>query len=206
MSRKSAGLAMFFSGVGHSFDHLLMLLYPTVVLALEGKMGSYGELIALSTPGFILFGAAALPAGWLGDRWSAEGMMILFFVGAGLSAMATGFATGPLGIAIGLSLIGAFAAIYHPVGIAWLVRNAERRGRALAWNGIFGSLGIGTASLVAGTLTDLVSWRAAFIVPGAPPCPSTWRASSPCLSRPPCAAASSSTPRPSPCRRSSTSA
>ena len=167
MSRRSARLAMVFSGVGHSFDHLLMLLYPTVVLALEGEMGSYGELIALATPGFILFGAAALPAGWLGDRWSVEGMMILFFVGSGLSAVATGFATGPIGIAIGLALIGTFASIYHPVGIAWLVRSAERRGSALAWNSIFGSIGIGTASIVAATLTDLISWRAAFIVPGA---------------------------------------
>jgi MFS transporter, FSR family, fosmidomycin resistance protein len=53
------------------------------------------------------------------------------------------------------------------VGVAWLVRNAENRGRALGWNGILGSLGVGTASLVAGALTDLVSWRAAFILPGA---------------------------------------
>ncbi len=67
---------------------------------------------------------------------------------------------------IGLSLIGLFGAIYHPVGVAWLVRNAESRGRALAWNGIFGSLGIGVAALAAGAFTQFISWRAAFIVPG----------------------------------------
>jgi MFS family permease len=168
MSAKSARLAMFFSGVGHSFSHLLMLLYPTVVLALEGRFGiGYGELIKLSTPGFVLFGIGALPAGWLGDRWSAERMMVMFFVGSGGAAILTGLANGPLGLLAGLSLIGLFASIYHPVGTAWLVRNAENRGRALGWNGIFGSLGIGTAALVAGVLTDLVSWRAAFIVPGA---------------------------------------
>jgi MFS family permease len=37
---------------------------------------------------------------------------------------------------------------------------------ALAVNGIFGSLGIASAGLVAGVLIDAVSWRAAFIVPG----------------------------------------
>jgi MFS family permease len=79
----------------------------------------------------------------------------------------TGLADGPLGIAVGLAGIGLFGSIYHPVGIAWLVRNAENRGRMLGWNGIFGSLGVGTASFVAGALTDFVSWRAAFIVPGA---------------------------------------
>jgi MFS transporter, FSR family, fosmidomycin resistance protein len=169
MTARSARLSMGFSNVGHFFSHLLMLLYPTVVLALEGHFGNltYGELLSLSIPGYVLFGAAALPAGWLGDRWSAEHMMVLYFVGTGTAAMLTGLADGPLGLVLGLSLIGLFGSIYHPVGVAWLVRNAESRGKALGWNGIFGSLGLGVAALVAGALTQLISWRAAFIVPGA---------------------------------------
>ncbi|HEY0526607.1 MAG TPA: MFS transporter [Stellaceae bacterium] len=167
MSAQSARLSLFFSSVGHLFSHLLMMLYPTVVLALEGRYGlTYGELLQLSLPGLVLFGAAALPAGWLGDRWSAEHMMVLFFVGMGGASILTGFATGPLGIAAGLGLVGLFGSIYHPVGLAWLVRNAENRGKALGVNGIFGSIGLGGAAFVAGGLTDLVSWRAAFIVPG----------------------------------------
>ncbi|HZS82625.1 MAG TPA: MFS transporter [Stellaceae bacterium] len=168
MSTQSARLSMAFSNVGHFFTHLLMMLYPTVVLALEGRWGlTYGELLSLSLAGYILYGVAALPAGWLGDKWSAEGMMILFFLGSGGAAVATGLASGPLGIASGLALIGVFGSIYHPVGIAWLVRNAANRGGALGWNGIFGSLGIGLAALIAGALTQFISWRAAFIVPGA---------------------------------------
>jgi MFS transporter, FSR family, fosmidomycin resistance protein len=168
MTARSARLSMGFSNIGHFFAHFLMLLYPTVVLALEGRFGlSYGELLSLSIPGYILFGAAALPAGWLGDRWSAEGMMVLYFIGTGVAAMLTGLADGPLGLALGLALIGLFGSIYHPVGVAWLVRNAESRGKALAWNGIFGSLGIGIAALAAGAFTQFISWRAAFIVPGA---------------------------------------
>jgi FSR family fosmidomycin resistance protein-like MFS transporter len=56
--------------------------------------------------------------------------------------------------------------IYYPVGTAWLVRNAANRGRALGWNGIWGSIGLGVAPLVAGALAQMISWRAAFIVPG----------------------------------------
>ena len=67
---------------------------------------------------------------------------------------------------IGLTLIGLFASIYHPVGISWLVKNSERRGRSLGVSGVFGSLGTAAAASVAGTLAQLVSWRAAFIVPG----------------------------------------
>ena len=63
MSSRSAALSLAFANVGHLFTHLLMLLYPTVVLALEGRYGlSYGELLALSLPGFVLYGVAALPA------------------------------------------------------------------------------------------------------------------------------------------------
>jgi len=167
MSARSAKLSVLFANFGHVLTHMLMLLYPTVVLALEGRYGlTYGELLALSVPGYVLYGVAALPAGWLSDRWSAEHMMVIFFLGSGVSAILTGLADGPVGLGIGLSLIGLFGAIYHPVGVAWLVRNAENRGRMLGWNGIFGSLGAGIASFVAGSLSDLATWRAAFIVPG----------------------------------------
>ncbi len=167
MPQPSAKLAQGFSNIGHAYSHILMVLYPTVVLALEGGWGlSYGELIGLMLVGQILFGVAALPAGWLGDRWSTVGMMVLFFVGTGGSAVVAGFARDPLELAVGLSLIGLFASIYHPVGMAWLVRNAVNRGRALGANGMYGAIGLAVAPLIAGALTDMISWRAAFIIPG----------------------------------------
>ena len=62
MTPGSAALALGFSSIGHFFAHLLMLLYPTVVLVLEGRWGmSYGDLLSLSLGGFVLFGLGALP-------------------------------------------------------------------------------------------------------------------------------------------------
>jgi MFS transporter, FSR family, fosmidomycin resistance protein len=168
MNSRSALLALVFSSVGHFFAHLLTLLYPTVVLVLEAKWDmSYGDLLSLSLAGFVLFGLGALPAGWLGDRWNAEHMMVIFFVGTGGAAIATGLTDGPVALALGLAAIGLFGSIYHPVGTAWLVRNAVNRGRALGWNGISGGIGLAAAPLVAGALAQTISWRAAFIVPGA---------------------------------------
>ena len=168
MNPRSATLALVFAGVGHFFAHLLMLLYPTVVLVIEGRWGmSYGDLLSLSLGGFVLFGLGALPAGWLGDRWGADRMMVVFFVGAGGAAIATGFAGGPIAVALGLAAIGLFGSIYHPVGTAWLIRNAANRGRALGWNGISGSIGLAVAPFIAGALAQVLSWRAAFIIPGA---------------------------------------
>ena len=168
MKSRAPAVALGFSSIGHFFAHLLMLLYPTVVLALEGRWGmAYGDLLSLSLGGFVLFGLGALPAGWLGDRWSDERMMVVFFVGTGGAAIATGLTDGPAELAIGLAAIGLFGSIYHPVGTAWLVRNARNRGRALGVNGIAGSIGLGAAALVAGALAQTIGWRAAFIIPGA---------------------------------------
>ena len=155
------------ASVAHAYSHLFILLYATVVLVLSGDLGmSYAELQWLSVPGFVLYGAAALPAGMLGDRWSASGMMTVFFLGVGGASILTGFASSPVGLLIGLSLIGFFSSIYHPVGIAWLVKHSVNRGRALGINGVFGNIGTGLAALVAGALADLLGWRFAFFVPG----------------------------------------
>jgi MFS family permease len=163
----SRGMSLYLN-LGHSLDHLLMLIFPTVVLAMGEELGGgYAELLPLSLGGFIAFGACSLPAGWLADRWSRVGMMGVFFFGIGAASVLTGFATGPVQIALGLTLIGVFAAIYHPVGIAMLVAGRDNVGRVLGVNGVFGNVGVAFSALMAGALADTLGWRAAFIVPGA---------------------------------------
>ena len=151
----------------HFFSHIFMLIYPTAVLALGDEFNlPYGEMLMLSLPGFILFGAAALPAGWLGDRWSARGMLAIFYLGTGSSAIATGFADSPAAMAVGLGAMGLFAAIYHPVGTAVVVAHAINPGRALGFNGVCGSAGIAAAPLIAGLAISALDWRWAFFLPG----------------------------------------
>ena len=168
MPASRTSITIGFLAVAHAFSHMLMLLYPTAVLAMEGQFGlSYAELLPLSVAGYVLFGAAALPMGWLGDRWSSARMMVLFFLGTGAATVLTGLATGPWQLTAALTLTGLFAAIYHPVAIAWIASVAEQPGKALGFNGIFGSAGVAAGPVLAGLLADVVSWRAAFIVPGA---------------------------------------
>lgn len=93
-------------------------------------------------------------------------MIVVFFFGIGASAVLTGFADGPVSLAIGLTLIGVFASIYHPVGIAMLVSGKKNVGKTLGVNGVYGNAGLAFAALASGALADLISWRAAFIVPG----------------------------------------
>ena len=160
-------IRLLFLNIGHFLDHLFMLIFATAVLAMVIEFDTtYGALLPLATAGFVAFGAGALPAGWLGDRWSRDGMMVVFFIGIGLASIVTGFAQTPLQVGGGLLLIGIFASIYHPVGIAMVVDGREKVGRVLGINGVFGNMGVAAAGLITGFLIDLVSWRAAFIVPG----------------------------------------
>ena len=160
--------AIGFSNVGHAITHMSTVLYATAVLYLPLVFDlPYGELLTLSSLGLVLYGVAALPAGWLGDRWSQVGMMVIFFIGVGAGAIVTGLATGPGMIFAGLTMIGLFAAIYHPVGIAWIVASARRQGMSLGINGVFGNAGTASAPVFVGAMIDFFSWRAAFVIPGA---------------------------------------
>lgn len=153
---------------GHFLDHFFMLIFATaaaLALTQEWQM-SYGALIPYATPGFVAFGLGALPAGWLADRWSRDGMMTVFFVGIGLTSIATGFSTGPVQISAGLFGIGLFGAIYHPVGLAIVTTRWRQSGMRIAVNGVWGNLGVGCAALLTGILIAHIGWREAFILPG----------------------------------------
>ena len=167
MRAMNRGYLVPFINLGHFVDHLAMLVFPTVVLALGREWNRpYSESLPLALGGFITFGVFSLPSGWLADHWSRYTMMLVFFFGIGGALVLTGFAQEPWQIAAGLGLVGVFAAIYHPVGIAMLVAKPEKMGIALGWNGLYGNLGLAAAAIVSGALIDLFNWRVAFFVPG----------------------------------------
>ena len=169
LSREERRLTLCFSCVGHFFSHMFFAAYAMVVvdLAARGAFGlSYEELLPLMGLGLFLYGAGAIPAGLLADRWSAPGMLVVFLIGTGGAAWATGYASNSTMLWLGLSALGLFGSIYHPVGISWLTRDPQRRGWMLGVNGMVGNLSIGFSPLIAGVLIDLYSWRSVFILPG----------------------------------------
>jgi MFS family permease len=168
ISKSQHGLKFFFLNLGHFLDHFFVLIFATsaaLMLTLEWNI-DYAALIPYATPGFIAFGLFSIPAGWLADRWSRDGMMVIFFIGIGASSVFAGFANNPLQISISLVLVGIFAAIYHPVGLAMVVEDRRNTGIPIAINGVFGNLGVACAALVTGLLIDIWGWRSAFVIPG----------------------------------------
>src|ERR1700733_13685391 len=93
-------------------------------------------------------------------------MRSVFFIGIGLSSIATSFARTPVEIGVGLFVVGVFAAIYHPVGLAIVVEKWKGTGMRIAVNGVFGNLGVASAALITGYFIDHGGWRTAFVLPG----------------------------------------
>jgi MFS family permease len=157
-----------FVNAAHFIDHYAMLIFAAAVIIMGPALGmAYSELLPYATPGFVAFGAGSLITGWLGDRWSRRHMMVIFFVGIGLSMISVGFCSSPLQLGAALLAIGIFASIYHPVGTAMIVSYADKLGREMGINGVWGNLGVASSALVTGVIGQYLGWRYAFFIPGA---------------------------------------
>jgi MFS family permease len=58
-----------------------------------------------------------------------------------------------------LLAVGLFAAIYHPVGTAMLVSYADKLGREVGMNGVWGNLGVASSALITGAICQYLGWR-----------------------------------------------
>ena len=152
----------------HAIDHLALLIFATAVsaIALDFGVARWEDLMPYATGAFVMFGIASLPAGRYGDLWGRRAMMLVYFFGMGVSLILVAFTQSPMQIGIALTLMGAFSAIYHPVGIPMLLQGAPKAGAVIGVNGLAGNLGIAVAALLTGFLVKHVGWRSAFVVPG----------------------------------------
>jgi MFS family permease len=153
---------------GHAIDHMLLLIFATAVGAVAADFGfaRWEDLMPYSVGAFFLFGLGSIASGRLGGLWGRRQMMVVFFIGIGASAVLVALTRTPVELAIGMTVLGAFSSIYHPVGIPMLVQSARNPGLTIGINGLAGNLGIAVAALVTGFLVKAIGWRAAFVVPG----------------------------------------
>ena len=154
--------------LGHALDHLFMLIFATAVTSIATDFGfhRWEDLMPYGVGAFFLFGLGSLPSGRLGDIWGRRQMMTVFFVGLGASALLVACTRTAWQLAGALALLGAFASIYHPVGIPMVVQGSRRPGAVIGINGLAGNLGVALAAVLTGLLIQVHGWRAAFIAPG----------------------------------------
>ncbi len=114
------------------------------------------------------YGLGALLAGMLADRLGARRVLTMYL--AGSAAVCASFLFTPaVSLMYGqLFVLGVFASMYHPAGLALLANSLppSDRVRALGMHGVFGSTGISVAPLLAGITLSIREddWRGYFLV------------------------------------------
>jgi MFS family permease len=154
------------SAVIHGLVHASVLLLPTLFGDLQRTFHvSLLDVLAVSNLMYLVFGLAAIPAGWLADRVGSRVMLIVSAGGCGLALLLVATAqTFPV-LGASLVLLGLAAGIYHPSGLSLLSRGvvSGERGRAIGIHGVGGSFGEALAPFWAGLFaSQLGGWRWGF--------------------------------------------
>lgn len=173
MSPQTLRLVMLVS-CAHALVHVYELALPSVeeLIADDFAVGSKTTGL-LGNCWRLPFGFGALAAGWLADRFGSKVMLIVYLVGCAATSALVWIAPSLALLFAAMFLMGSFASIYHPAGLALISHEAspEHRPLALGYHGIFGSLGIaGGPFLAALLLWSGASWRQYYlvlVVPGA---------------------------------------
>ena len=164
---KNSSVPDIYLNIGHLLDHFMMLIFAKAAYDSGRSFGlQYDEMILFGTLGMILFGATAPLAGILSDKYGRIPLMIIYHFGIGFSAIIASMSSSPIQLAISLGLIGLFASIYHPVGIAMLLQRSGLVGLRLGINGVWGNMGIAIAPVVTGVILYYGDWRLTFLIPG----------------------------------------
>ncbi len=147
---------------GHGLKHLygaaFMVIFPEIKLGLGLSNFAAGALVMSRD---VSSGVAAMPGGFIADRYSSMRPLILM---AAMMLVAFGYlASGSLqayyAIALAVVLVGVGTSLWHPTAIAALSdRFPERRGLALTMHGAGAGMGEVLGPLLAGALLQRILW------------------------------------------------
>jgi MFS family permease len=157
----------------HALVHVYELVFPSVELLVKADL----DVADTSTIGLLAsawafpFGAGALMAGWLADRYGSVPVLVAYLLGCGMLSGCVGLAPTVQAMLPAMFLMGSFASLYHPAGLAIISRatTPRNRGIALGYHGVLGSAGIAGAPFFAGLMLRWLDWREIYlllVVPG----------------------------------------
>ena len=120
------------SAVIHGLVHASVLLLPPLLGDLQRAFQvSLLQLLAVANAMYLVYGLAAIPAGFLADRFGSRRMLVVAAAGCGLSLLLIAAAPSFLLLSVGLVALGVCAGVYHPSGLSLLSRGvASGRTRA----------------------------------------------------------------------------
>ncbi|VAX22620.1 hypothetical protein MNBD_NITROSPINAE03-1468 [hydrothermal vent metagenome] len=155
------------SSAAHFLTHLYILIFPAIVMPMSREMGlAISDVFPIGFMMYLLYGALALPAGYLSDRWSKIAMLKVCVFGMSFSAFAASYSSSVSGFTLSLAMLGLFCGLYHPAGLGLIASETGKQGAAHGINGIFGNIGIAAAPLSSGIILLTLNWRWAYWIAG----------------------------------------
>ena len=157
--------AIAYTSACHGLVHILEVTYGVILVSIAQEFGA--SLFVLGVLANILgfaFGATALPAGFLTDRFGERRLLILCCLGMGVAAIAVGLSPSIYILGAALAVLGLALGIYHPTGAAFIARVATQRGLAFGYLGVAGNIGLALGPLLAGVIASFMGWRAAYFI------------------------------------------
>lgn len=154
------------AAAAHALVHICELSFPTIMVAISEDLlhnaKAYNKMGFASFIGALVFGVVSLPAGLLCDRIGQRRMILVYLFGAAASLVLLGFANNYVMLVAALALMMGFIGAYHPAGTSLLAVGTSRRGIAMGWHGVGGSIGLALSPVCASGLAVWLGWRNAF--------------------------------------------
>ncbi len=151
------------TAAGHWVTHAAMLALPAAAALLKSQFHldtfEYGLLANLS---YLGFGLGALPAGFLVDGIGPRRTLYLCLGGVALGSLVTALAGGLAMLAVGVTLLGLAAGLYHPAGLTLVSANLRQDGRGMGYHGIAGSGGMALGNFIGAGILAVASWHYLF--------------------------------------------
>lgn len=148
--------------LSHAMVHTFELVFPAIEQSLARAWDLNTQTIGnIAMMWALPFGMGALAAGWLSDKIGSRVMLIWYLIGASVMCVGVRLAPNVPALTVVMFLMGSFASLYHPAGLAYISRISGPKyvGEALGYHGIVGALGIAGAPFLAGTLLNFMGWN-----------------------------------------------
>jgi MFS family permease len=155
----------FVTAAVHGLVHACVLLLPPLIVDLRAAFDvSLLALAAVANGMYLAFGLAAIPGGWLADRWGSRRVLALAAAGCAAATGAAALAPTFGAFAAALLVLGGCAGLHHPSGLSLVSRGVTGadRGRALGIHGMGGSLGEALGPIGAALAARALGWRFGF--------------------------------------------
>ena len=158
MTSKEKSILFAVSGC-HGLIHAYMIVFPTIYKSLGSALKlEFAGVGFVGMASYMAFGFGSLPAGLLADRLGARLLLVICLAGTTVASVLAFMAGSTAGVVVALVFLGLFASMYHPAGLSILSTTVKDTGRAMGIHGMAGTLGVAVAPLIAGRVTQRLSW------------------------------------------------